>query len=340
MSINRRQLIACGTAMAASIPAISIYSKTATAAEFTIKLGHAQAVNHPMNVRQQEAAKKIGEESGGRLELRVFPNSQLGSEPDMLTQVRGGALDMVATSLLFLEPLNPNVNLSGMGYVFKDYSQVWAAWDGEFGDHIRADFSKSGLTVFKKVFNNGFRQVTSSLRPINGPEDLKNLKIRIPGIAVQQSIFRHFGSSPVSVNIKEAYSALQTHLADAQENPLTHVSLFKFYEVQKYCSMTNHMWDGFSVIANSANLTALPGDLRAILDRNLSEAAVKQREDMAALFASLQTELKQKGLAFNEPEFGRFRKALSVSGFYKEWRAKTSPESWSLLQKFTGELDA
>ena len=77
------------------------------------------------------------------------------------------------------------------------------------------------------------------------PGDLLNLKIRVPSIRVQQSIFAHLGASPTTVNIKEAYSALQTYIADAQENALTSIDLFKFYEVQKYCSMTNHMWDGF-----------------------------------------------------------------------------------------------
>ena len=336
MATTRRKLITAAGAGAA-LPLLHI--RRARAAQFSLKLGHAQAVTHPMNVRQQEAAATIRKASDGELDMRVFPNSQLGSEPDMLAQVRSGSLDMVATSVLFLEPIVPDVNLSGLGYAFRDATQVWQAWDNAFGDNIRKQIAAAGsLTVFDKAFDNGFRQVTSSVRPIKGPEDLRGLKIRVPSIRVQQSIFTHLGAAPTTVNIKEAYSALQTHIADAEENALTSIELFKFYEVQKYCSMTNHMWDGFWIIGSSASLAALPEALRQLVTSTFNDAAIKQRADMVALTAKLRDQLKAHGVAFNEPEFQPFRDTLQASGFYAEWRGRASPQAWSLLEKTTGPL--
>jgi tripartite ATP-independent transporter DctP family solute receptor len=335
---TRRKFIRNTAAAAAAIPLVGILSRRAQAAEFTIKLGHSQTATHPMHLRQQEAAKKINAEAGGRLDVRVFPNSQLGSEPDMLSQVRNGALDMVATSILYLEPLNPAINLSGLGYAFSGYDKVWQAWDGEYGNLMRANFAKAGLTVFEKTYDNGFRHVTSNVKPIEKAEDLQGLKIRLPNIPIYQSLFQHLGASPTTVNIKEAYSALQTRIADAQENPLTHIELWKFYEVQKYCSLTSHIWDGFWIIANSQSLSALPQDLRQLMMRNFDEAALKQRADMAALMDSLRTKLAQRGLAFNQPDFETFRASLRKSGFYKTWREKAGDAAWNVLQKYTGEL--
>jgi tripartite ATP-independent transporter DctP family solute receptor len=324
--------------VAAAVPLISILAHRAKAAEFTIKLGHSQTVTHPMNIHQQEAAKKIGAESGGRLEVQVFPNSQLGSEPDMLSQVRNGALDMVATSVLYLEPLNPAINLSGLGYAFSGYDKVWAAWDGNYGKLMRANFAKAGLTIFEKTYDNGFRHVTTNVKPIVTADDLQGLKLRLPNVPIYQSLFRSLGASPTTVNIKEAYSALKMRIADAQENPLTHVELFKFYEVQKYCSLTSHIWDGFWIISNSQSVNALPPDLREIMMTNFDEAALKQRVVMAALMDSLRIKLAERGLVFNQPDFATFRTALRNAGFFKTWREKAGEEAWNTLQEYTGEI--
>jgi TRAP-type transport system periplasmic protein len=335
---TRRKLLQGTAAVAVGLPLFSILPRRAQAAEFTIKLGHSQTATHPMHLRQAEAAKKINEAAGGRLDVQVFPNSQLGSEPDMLSQVRNGALDMVGTTVLYLEPLNPAINLSGLGYAFSGYDKVWQAWDGDYGALMRANFKKAGLTIFEKTFDNGFRQVTSNVKPIVTAADLQGLKIRLPNIPIYQSLFQHLGASPTTVNIKEVYSALRTRLADAQENPLTHIELFKFYEVQKYCSLTNHFWDGFWIIANSKSMDALPPDLRQLVDSNFAQAALLQRADMAALMESLRTKLAERGMVFNQPEFGSFRDTLRKNGFYKLWREKAGDEAWSQLTKYTGEI--
>src|SRR5262249_40513705 len=149
-----------------------------------------------------------------------------------------------------LSTLIPSTSLTGVGFAFTSYDKVWAAMDGEVGNFIRRNIEKVNLVPFDAVWDNGFRQITSSTHPIQSPEDLKNFKIRVPVVPLWVSMFTAFGAAAVSIPLNEAYSALQTKIADGQENPLALIESAKFYEVQKYCSLTNHAWDGFWLLAN------------------------------------------------------------------------------------------
>ena len=139
-------------------------------------------------------------------------------------------------------------------------------------------------------------------------------------------------------NFAEVYSALQTKIVEGQENPLAIISTAKLYEVQKYCSLTNHMWDGFWFLANRRAWSALPEDVRTIVAKNINAAAVKEREDTAKLNANLQQELAAKGLIFNQPTVAPFRDKLRTAGFYAEWKGKYGDQAWDLLEKAVGKL--
>jgi TRAP-type C4-dicarboxylate transport system substrate-binding protein len=151
-------------------------------------------------------------------------------------------------------------------------------------------------------------------------------------------MFKALDAAPASINFNEVYSALQTKIVDGQENPLAIVSTAKLYEVQKYCSLTNHMWDGFWFLANQRAWEALPDDVRGIVAKNINMAGLKEREDVAELNATLQQSLAAKGLQFNQPNPAPFRDKLRTAGFYGEWRGKYGDEAWGLLEKSTGKL--
>ncbi|WP_435336195.1 TRAP transporter substrate-binding protein, partial [Klebsiella pneumoniae] len=112
--------------------------------------------------------------------------------------------------------------------------------------------------AMERIWDNGFRQITSSTRPIAGPADLQGFKIRVPVSPLWTSMFKALDSAPASINFAEVYSSLQTKIVDGQENPLAIISTAKLYEVQKYCSLTNHMWDGFWFLANRRAWERLP----------------------------------------------------------------------------------
>jgi tripartite ATP-independent transporter DctP family solute receptor len=275
---------------------------------------------------------------GGRVDIHVFPNSQLGGDTDMLSQLRTGAIQMFNLSGLILSTFVPLASINGIGFAFKDYDQVWSAMDGALGAFIRAAIAKSGLYAFSSMWDNGYRQITSSTHPINTPDDLKGFKIRVPVSPLWTSMFKGFGAAPASINISEAYSAMQTRIVEGQENPLALIDLYKFYEVQKFVSVTNHMWDGFWTLANGRIWGALPKDLQDIVERNLNAAAKQERDDVRALNASLQGALTQKGMVFNSTDPEKFRAALRTAGFYAEWKEKYGAQAWAVLESQVGAL--
>ena len=289
-----------------------------------------------MNVRAKEATDKILEETGGRVSIQIFPSNQLGSDTDMLSQVRSGAIEFFTLSPLILSTLVPNASVSGIGFAFPNYDAVWPALDGELGSYVRAEIAKHDLYAFEKIWDNGFRQITSSVGPIESAKDLEGFKIRVPVSPLWTSMFTAFKSAPASINFAEVYTALQTKIVDGQENPLAIIATAKLYEVQKYCSMTNHMWDGFWFLANQGAWERLPEDLRPIVEKHLNEAAVAEREDVAKLNATLTDELKANGMEINEPDSQSFRDALRDAGFYAEWKGKFGDEAWGILEKAVG----
>jgi tripartite ATP-independent transporter DctP family solute receptor len=332
MTISRRTLLQ-GTA---SVAMVSTFGARAQSAEFTYKYANNLPVTHPMNLRAKEAADKIKQETNGRVEIQIFPNNQLGSDTDMLSQVRSGGVEFFTLSPLILSTLVPNASISGIGFAFPNYDTVWKAMDGELGAYVRGQITKANLVVMDKIWDNGFRQITSSNKPIQTPDDLKGFKIRVPVSPLWTSMFSAFGSAPASINFAEVYTALQTKVVDGQENPLAIVSTAKLFEVQKFVSMTNHMWDGFWFLANRRAWERLPEDLRSVVAKHLNASAVEERADVAKLNATVKGELTTKGMQFNDPDPALFRETLRKAGFYAEWKKKYGDEAWAILEKSVG----
>ncbi len=332
-SIGRRQL-ALGTALATGLPLFGIVRARGDAPEFSYKFANDNPMSHPNTIRSQEAIDRIKAESHGRLEIALFPNNQLGGDTDMLSQLRSGALEFFTLSGGILSTLVPVSSIYGVGYAFKGYAEVWPAVDGDLGALIRAGIEKSGIYAFEKIWDNGFREISSSTHPINTPEDLRGFKIRVPVNPLYLSTFESLGASPTSINFSEVYSALQTKIVEGQENPLVNIYTAKLYEVQKYISMTRHIWDGFIMLANMRAWRRLPPELQEICTRNFNRAALEQRQDYVKADATLRAELEKNGMVFNEPDPAPFQKALAKSGFYGKWRDRYGRDAWAVLQKY------
>ncbi len=338
MRVSRRTLLKTSAAATLAGTVGMPFIARAQQAEFSYKFANNLPDSHPLNVRAREMAAAVKTETSGRVDIQIFPSSQLGSDTDMLSQIRSGGVEFFTLSGLILATLVPATSINGIGFAFPDYATVWRAMDGELGTHIRAEISKANLVVMDKIWDNGFRQTTSSTKPINEPDDFKGFKIRVPVSPLWTSMFKALDAAPASINFSEVYSALQTKVVEGQENPLALISTAKLYEVQKYCSLTNHMWDGFWFLANRRAWERLPEDLRAIVAKNINAAAMKQREDTAKLNASVRDDLTAKGLIFNQPDVALFRDKLRKAGFYAEWKGKYGDQAWSLLEKAVGTL--
>ena len=151
-------------------------------------------------------------------------------------------------------------------------------------------------------------------------------------------MFKAFGASPVSIPWAETYSAMQTHITDGLEQPLIGLLVDKMYEVQKHCSLTNHMWDGFWILSNRRVWEGIPEKLRGIIERNINEEALRQRAEVEHGNATLQGELTKRGLQFHKVDLAPFREKLVSAGFYTEWKKRYGDEAWSLLEGATGKL--
>jgi tripartite ATP-independent transporter DctP family solute receptor len=335
MNLSRRQVVKTGALSALAGLALP---HVARAADFSFKYGNNLPLTHPLNIRAQEFAERIAKESNGRVEIRIFPNNQLGGDTDMLSQVRTGGITFFTPSALVIATLVPVAAISAVGFAFTDYDQVWAAMDGALGAYVRTAIAAAGLHTFEKIWDNGFRQMTTSGKPIETAADLAGLKIRVPVSPISVAMFKALGASPTSLQFSEVYSALQTKIVDAQENPLPIIQVAKLYEVQKSCALTNHIWDGFWFIANGRAYASLPPDLQGIVSTAINEAGVKQRGDIKALNEGIQKDLQAKGLIFTQPAAESFRAKLRASGFYGDWKSRFGADAWSHLETAVGQL--
>ena len=314
--LSRRRLLAG----AAAVPLCGILTHGARGAEFEYKLATGQDPTHPVNIRAAEALNRIREDT------------------DLMSQVRGGSVEFFNQSTSILSTFVPVAGILNTGFAFTDYDAVWKAMDGDLGTYVRAQIAKTPIMTVSRVWDNGFRQITSSLREIRTPVDLKGFKIRVPPAPMLTSLFKALDAGPAPINFNELYSALQTKVVEGQENPLAIIYTARLYEVQKSCSLTGHVWDGYWILGNKRAFEQLPADMRAIVTKEFDASAMQQRDDIAKLSVSLRKELEGKGITFIEVDRQPFREALSKTTFYKDWKAKYGEEAWSNLEKSSGKL--
>jgi TRAP-type transport system periplasmic protein len=335
MTLTRRRLLARG---GAGIAAAAILRWPADAAEFNYKCGGSLPDGHPMAIRAREAMKLIKDESGGRLDITLYTNSVLGGDTAMISQTIAGALEMYTLPLDLLAAKNPACGIFGVGYAFLGYDHIWKAMDGELGDHLRGIAEGIGFHVVHNCYDHGFREITSRTKAIKTPEDLRGFKIRLPVAPYYISLFRHLGASPTPINFSEVYSALQTGVVDGQENPLVLIDTAKLYEVQKYCSLTNHTWAGIHISFSNIAWKRLPSNLQELAEKHFNEKALQERADWQVMTKKEIDNLTSKGMVFNAPDPKPFQDALRKTDFYPEMKKKSGEQAWALLEKYVGVL--
>src|SRR3974390_1645579 len=217
MNLSRRHLLALGTTTLLGGAIGAPFVARGQQPQFTYKYANNLPETHPMNVRAREMAAAIRQETNGRFELQIFPSSQLGSDTDTLSQLRSGGVEFFTLSGLILSTLVPAASINGMGFAFPDYDTVWKAMDGDLGAYIRAQIAKANLIAMERIWDNGFRQTTTSTKPVQTPDDFRGMKLRVPVSPLWTSMFKALAASPASINFNEVYSALQTKIVDAPE---------------------------------------------------------------------------------------------------------------------------
>jgi tripartite ATP-independent transporter DctP family solute receptor len=336
--IGRRSLLCGSTILGAGLGMLSMPSIARAARTIRFKYGTNVPVTNPLNIRLNEAFTRIGEETGGEMKIQLYPDNQLGSDAAMINQIRSGALEMYSASGVIISTLVPGAAISGLGFSWKNEEQVFRALDGDLGGYVRRELLKADLIAMDRCWDVSFKTMTSSSIPIRKPEDLNGFKLRVPIGQLGFSLFQAFGASPTTINFSEVYSALQTKIVNGTELPLITFATAKLWEVQKYVSITNHMWDGLWQVANARKWNALPPEMQAIIQKHMNASALEQRKDTITQNQSIARELPTHGIEVVTVNSDDFRAKLRTTNFYPEWKEKFGNEAWTLLEKYAEPL--
>jgi tripartite ATP-independent transporter DctP family solute receptor len=328
-TISRRRFLIGGAAAA------MLLGGPAKAADIRYRLGLSQPADSPNAIRMKEMAENIRAETAGNLQIDVYPAGQLGSDNVMLAMLQKNEMELYLGGNVF-GPLVPVTEMPGLPFVFGNADDVFASLDGELGQYIRGELMAKGIYAFRRMLDNGFHQLTTSTRPIRAVDDVVGMKIRTPVQKMTVDFFESIGAKPMTFTLSELYRVCKERIVDGQTDPLGLIVLLKLYEVQTYLSLTNHWWSGFTLTANAQAWNALPGDIRAIVDKHADAAALAQRKDIAKLNGEALEILHGKGMIVNEADTSGFKKSLGA--FYARWKEIYGPKAWSLLEARAGKL--
>jgi tripartite ATP-independent transporter DctP family solute receptor len=269
-----------------------------------IKLGHVGEPGSLLAASTEEYAKRVNAKLAGKVKVVVYGSSQLGGDKEMLQKVKLGTLDMVLPSTV----MSSEVDLFGMfemPYLVKDREHMKRIEQAVFWPKLAPEAEKKGLKVIA-VWENGYRQITNNRRPIKVPDDLKGIKLRVPEGKWRVKMFQAYGANPSPMKFSELFTALQTGVMDGQENPLTQISSAKLQEVQKFLSLSGHVYTPSYLIVGSRKWATLPDDARKVMEDTAKETQAFVYELAAKEETELLGKLKQAGMQVNEVDKDAF----------------------------------
>jgi tripartite ATP-independent transporter DctP family solute receptor len=312
------------------LAALALCGTAAAAQPLELKLGHVGSPGSLFDFSAQEFAKRVQQKLGGKVLVQLYGSSQLGDDTEMMQKVKLGTLDFTLPSTV-MSSVVPAFGLFEMPYLVRDREHMKRIEKEVVWPALAPLSEKSGYQVVA-VWENGFRQITNSAHPIKTPDDLKGIKLRVPKGKWRIKMFQAYGASPSAMGLSEVFVALQTGVMDGEENPLTQIYTSKFQEVQKYLSMTDHVYTPAYLVTSVRRWNALPADVR----KGLSEAA---RDTQAFVYKTgaeqdeeLLGKLKQAGMKVNDADKAAFRAASKP--IYEEF-AKETPNGKEMIEKAT-----
>ena len=296
-------------AMATSIAVVFFTTSNAASDDITIiRFGHGQPETNERHTTVLHFKELVEEKSNGKIQIEIYPNEQLGSEPEMIESVTFNDLQMVAASAF--TQYDQRISVFELPYLFDSYEDAWETLDGEVGKEIAEPFLKDNLRIIA-YFENGFRQITAN-KPINTPEDLKGIKIRTPEFPISVSTFTSLGANPTPMAFGELYMALQQGTVDAQENPVANTYASKFNEIQDYLIMSNHQYMPLPVAISQEFWQTLTVEEQAIIEESALDSAQFHRDLLRANEEKMIQELKDAGMEVIYPSTELFREKAEV----------------------------
>jgi tripartite ATP-independent transporter DctP family solute receptor len=297
-------------------------------AQIEIKLGH---VGEPGSIFQKssdEFARRANAKLGGKAKVVVFGSSQLGGDKEMLQKLKLGTVDMAVPSTV----MSSEADMFGvfeMPYLVKDREHMKRIEKEVFWPKIEPEAEKKGLKVLA-VWENGYRHITNNKRPIKTPADLQGIKLRVPEGKWRVKMFQAYGANPSPMKFSEVFTALQTGVMDGEENPFTQIYSAKFQEVQKYLSLTGHVYTPAYLVVGAKKWETLPADVRKALEDCAKDTQAYVYEIAAKDDKDLLDKLKAAGMQVNDANKDAFIAASKP--VYDEF-AKEVPGSREVIDR-------
>jgi len=257
--------------------AASVLAVSGIAAEYTLKFSHVVSENTPKGQAAKFFEKRLEELSGGRIDVQVYPSSQLYKDKAVLKALRMDSVQMACPSFSKFGKIVPQLALFDLPFLFRDIDHLHKVQDGIVGQKLKDMVTKKGIVALD-YWDNNFKQLTSSKKALIKPSDAKGQKFRIMSSKVLEAQFKILGANPQMMPFSEVYSGLAQGVIDGQENTISNIYTKKFYEVQKYMTMTNHGYLGYLVVMSKKFWNKLPADLKADVKQAMKEATAKERE--------------------------------------------------------------
>lgn len=294
--MSKRFLIGCLLALCTAAFALPAFA----AAPIVIKVAAVTSDNHPDFIAMREVFKKnLEARSGGRIKVELYPNGQLGGDRELIESVQMGSLEIAMPASSVVAGFDPRFQVLDLPFLFKDKKTAFAALDGELGKKLNDGIMSKGFIVLGFT-ENGFRHVSNNRGPVTKPADLKGLKIRTMENPVHVAFFKLLGANPTPINYGELYTALQQKTVDAMECPAVLYEDGKFYEVQKYLSLTGHVFSVVPVMIGKKFFDGLPKDLQKMVKEEAHRYVLAQRKIIDAEEKKVFDVLKKKGMVIND----------------------------------------
>ncbi len=260
----------------AALAACAFASHAQDIKERNLKFAFSLAKDHPLGVGAQKFSDAVAQKSGGKIKVTLFPNAVLGSDPQNLSAVRGGTLDFTSMATGLLAGIDKQFMVFDFPFLFNNAQEAYAISDGPVGTRLLDGLSAHGL-VGLGIWDLGFRNMTNSKRPIARAEDLQGLKLRVIASPIYLDLFNTLGANPVPMTFGEVYGALESKAIDGQDNPVGVIESAKFAEVQKYMSLTRHVYTGMPFLMSKKTWDGMSGTERKIIQDAAAEAKDEER---------------------------------------------------------------
>jgi tripartite ATP-independent transporter DctP family solute receptor len=273
-------------------------------AQTEIKFGHVGEPGSLFAASAEEFAKRANAKLGGKAKVVVYGSSQLGGDKELLQKLKLGTVDIALPSTV----MSSEADLFGvfeMPYLVKDRNHMKKIENEVFWKSLAPAAEAKGLKVIA-VWENGYRHITNSKRPINTPADLQGIKLRVPEGKWRVKMFQAYGANPSPMKFSEVFTALQTGVMDGQENPFTQIFSAKFQEVQKFLSLTGHVYTPAYATVGAKKWASLPGDVRKTLESVAQETQAFVYEKAAKDDEDLLAKIKAAGVQVNTPNKDAF----------------------------------